>query len=164
MKRFHFIRCVAIALCLLFTATGACTQSDGNEKRKPQLGQSGKDVLWLPTPQVLVDTMLDMANVTASDYVIDLGSGDGRMVIAAAKRGAMALGIEYNQDFVEFARRAAAKEGVSERATFEKADFFESDFSKATVLTLFLLPDLNLKLRQKILAIVALSVDFSCFC
>ena len=105
----------------------------------------------MPTPHELVDTMLDMANVTPSDYVIDLGAGDGRLVIAAAKRGATALGIEYNPDMVEYARRAAAKEGVSALATFEHADIFESDFSKATVLTLYLLDSLNMRLRPTIL-------------
>jgi SAM-dependent methyltransferase len=95
--------------------------------------------------------MLGMAKVTAADYVIDLGSGDGRTVITAAKRGATALGIEYNPDMVELARRAAIKEGVSEKATFANADIFESDFSKATVITLFLLTDLNLKLRPTLL-------------
>jgi len=95
--------------------------------------------------------MLDMAQVTSSDYVIDLGSGDGRIVIAAAKRGATAFGIEYNPDLVEFSRRAAAQGGVSAKATFEKADIFESDFSKATVLTLFLGQCLNLDIRPKIL-------------
>jgi phospholipid N-methyltransferase len=109
------------------------------------------DVAWLPTPQELIETMLDMAIVTSADYVVDLGSGDGRIVIAAAKRGAMALGIECRQGWVEFARHAAAKEGVSERATFEKADILGSDFSKATVLTLFLLSHLNIQLRSKIL-------------
>ena len=128
-----------------------CTQADADEKYAPRLGQAGKDAVWAPTPQVLVDTMLNMANVTSSDYVIDLGSGDGRLVIAAAKRGATALGIEYNPDLVEFARRAATEAGVSTRATFEKADILESDFSKATVITLFMLPDTNLKLRPIIL-------------
>ena len=110
-----------------------------------------RNVTWLPTPRDLVETMLDMAIVTSADYVIDLGSGDGRIVIAAAKRGAMALGIECNQGLVELARLAAAKEGVSERATFEKADIFGSDFSKATVITLFLLSHRNIQLRSKIL-------------
>jgi hypothetical protein len=118
---------------------------------EPEVGQEGKDVVWVPTPQALVDKMLDMAKVTAKDYLIDLGSGDGRTVITAAKRGARAHGIEYNPDMVDLAKRNAAKEGVSDRATFAKADLFESDFSKATVLTLFLLPEINLKLRPKIL-------------
>jgi SAM-dependent methyltransferase len=95
--------------------------------------------------------MLDMAKVTPNDYIIDLGSGDGRIVIAAAKRGARALGIEYNPDMVELSKRNAAKEGLSEKATFLQADIFETDFSKATVLTMYLLPSLNLKLRPTIL-------------
>jgi SAM-dependent methyltransferase len=118
---------------------------------EPHVGQEGKDVVWVPTPQSLVDKMLDMAKVSAKDYVIDLGSGDGRTVITAAKRGARAHGIEYNPEMVDLAKRNAAKEGVSSRATFTKADLFESDFSKATVLTLFLLPEINMKLRPKIL-------------
>ena len=109
------------------------------------------DVTWLPTPQKLIETMLDMAFVTSVDCVIDLGSGDGRIVIAAAKRGARAFGIECDQGLVEFSRQAAAKEGLSERATFEKADIFGSDFSKATVITLFLLAHHNIQLRAKIL-------------
>ena len=151
MKRFHFIRCFAIVLLLLLTLVGACTQTEMEEHHTPQIGQGGKDVIWLPTQQDLVETMLDVANVTSSDYVIDLGSGDGRMVIAAAKRGATALGIEYNPALVKLARRIADEEGVNERVTFEKADIFESNFSKATVITLFLLPELNLRLRAKIL-------------
>jgi hypothetical protein len=99
----------------------------------------------------MVEKLLDMARVTSKDYVIDLGSGDGRNVIAAAKRGARAHGIEYNPDLVDFSKRLAAKEGVSSRATFEKADLFASDFSRATVLILFLLPEMNLKLRPKLL-------------
>ncbi|HEX9686282.1 MAG TPA: class I SAM-dependent methyltransferase, partial [Burkholderiales bacterium] len=118
---------------------------------QPEVGQSGKDVVWVPTPQSLVDKMLDIAKVTPADYVIDLGSGDGRTVITAAKRGARALGIEYNPEMVTLSQRNAAQEGVTNRATFVKADLFESDFSKATVITMFLLPDINLKLRPKIL-------------
>ncbi|HWH78217.1 MAG TPA: class I SAM-dependent methyltransferase [Candidatus Binatus sp.] len=118
---------------------------------QPQVGQDGKDVIWVPTPQDLVDKMLDMAKVTPKDYVIDLGSGDGRTVITAAKRGAKALGIEYNPDMVELSKRNAAKEGVSDKATFMKADLFESDFSQAQVISMFLLSSINLKLRPKIL-------------
>jgi hypothetical protein len=95
--------------------------------------------------------MLDMAKVTPADFVMDLGSGDGRTVITAAKRGVKALGIEYNPDMVELSKRNAEKEGVSARAEFRKADLFETDFSKATVVTMFLLPDINLRLRPKIL-------------
>jgi SAM-dependent methyltransferase len=95
--------------------------------------------------------MLEMAKATPQDYVIDLGSGDGRTVITAAKRGIRAHGIEYNPDMVELSKRNAAKEGVGDRASFVKADLFESDFSQATVVTMFLLPDINLRLRPKIL-------------
>ncbi len=120
---------------------------------EPRSGQQGKDVVWVPTPQAVVDKMLDMAGMTPRDFVIDLGSGDGRTVIAAAKRGARALGIEYNPDMVELSKRNAAKEGVADKASFIKADLFETDFSKASVITMFLLPDINLKLRPKILAL-----------
>lgn len=121
------------------------------ETFEPKSGQTGKDVVWVPTPHTLVEKMLDMANVTPDDFVIDLGSGDGRTVIAAAKRGARGRGIEYNPDMVVLAQRRAVEEGVSDRVEFVEADVFESDFSEATVLTLFLLPRLNVKLRPKIL-------------
>jgi hypothetical protein len=105
----------------------------------------------VPTPQALVDKMLDMAKVTPQDYLMDLGSGDGRTVITAAKRGLRALGIEYNPDMVELSKRNAAAAGVSDKATFMKADLFETDFSKADVITMFLLPTINMKLRPTIL-------------
>ena len=133
---------------------GAQKKEQGAQQQKPyepQVGQGGKDVVWVPTPQALVDKMLDMAKVTPSDFVIDLGSGDGRTVITAAKRGARALGIEYNPDMVDLSKRNAATAGVSDKATFVKADLFESDFSKAQVITMFLLPSINMKLRPKIL-------------
>ena len=148
----RFIRQSLLALCLSVIAVTACAQAQpAKQEYQPQVGQEGKDVIWVPTPQALVEKMLDMAKVTPKDYVIDLGSGDGRTVITAAKRGARALGIEYNPDMVELSKRSAAKEGVSDKATFVKADLFESDFSQATVITMFLLPDINLKLRPKIL-------------
>jgi precorrin-6B methylase 2 len=115
------------------------------------VGQDGKDVVYLPTPPELVSQMLDMAGVTPRDYVIDLGSGDGRIVIAAAKRGARAMGIEYDGALVELSRRTAENEHVSDKATFVQADLFESDFSQATVLTMFLLSDIMVKLRPAIL-------------
>ena len=117
----------------------------------PEVGQAGKDVVWVPTAQTLVNKLLDMTKLTPKDILYDLGSGDGRTVITAAKRGARAYGIEYNPDMVELSKRNAAREGVSDKATFEKADIFESDFSKATVITLFLLPSLNVKLRPTLL-------------
>jgi SAM-dependent methyltransferase len=141
-----------IALPCLIALAGACAhvQSDKTDYQ-PQLGQEGKDVIWVPTAQPLVDKMLDMAKVTPADYVIDLGSGDGRTVITAAKRGARALGIEYNEDMVALSKRNAARAGMSDRARFVKADLFDSDLSAATVITMFLLPDINLKLRPKLL-------------
>jgi precorrin-6B methylase 2 len=134
----------------LFLACGLA-QAQPAKEYEPSVGQEGKDVVWVPTPQELVDKMLDMAKVTPKDYVIDLGSGDGRTVITAAKRGSKALGIEYNPDMVELSKRNAAKEGVSDKANFVKADLFESDFSQAQVITMFLLPSINIKLRPKIL-------------
>lgn len=118
---------------------------------QPQVGQGGKDVVWVPTSQTLVDRMLDMAGLTPQDRLVDLGSGDGRLVITAAKRGARARGIEYNPDMVALSRRAAEAEGVAARATFEQADIFASNFSEATVVTLFLLPNLNMRLRPTLL-------------
>ena len=139
-------------LLLIVTLIGVSGQSRAaSQEYQPQVGQEGKDVVWVPTPQELVNKMLDMAKVTPKDYVIDLGSGDGRTVITAAKRGSKALGIEYNPDMVELSKRNAAKEGVSDRASFVKADLFESDFSQAQVITMFLLPSINIKLRPKIL-------------
>ncbi len=130
----------------LWAQTGAVTY-------EPERGQSGKDVIWIPTPDTLVNRMLRMAQVTPKDYVIDLGSGDGKIVIAAAREGARGLGIEYNPDMVELSRRRAQQAGVADRARFEKADIFESDFSQATVITMYLLPHLNLRLRHRILAL-----------
>lgn len=117
----------------------------------PEVGQEGKDVVWVPTPDELVERMLDMAKVTSNDYVMDLGSGDGRIAIAAAKRGARAVGIEYNPDMVELSKRNAKAAGVANKAQFMKADLFEADLSKATVITMYLLPRINLQLRPKLL-------------
>ena len=105
----------------------------------------------MPTPQAVVDKMLDMAKLTPADFLMDLGSGDGRTVITAAKRGARALGIEYNPEMVALSKANAENAGVTSRAQFEQADLFGTDFSRATVITMFLLPGINLKLRPKIL-------------
>jgi SAM-dependent methyltransferase len=128
-------------------------QEPASTSFEPSSGQPGKDVVWVPTPQALVNRMLDMAKVSRRDYVMDLGSGDGRTVITAAKRGARALGVEYNPDMVELSKRNAEKEGVEKKAAFVKADLFETDFSRATVITMFLLPDINIRLRPKILSL-----------
>src|SRR4030095_3667964 len=147
-------RVIATLVLVAFAFTGAAFAqgtATGQKPFEPQVGQAGKDVVWVPTPQAVVDKMLDMAKVTKTDVVYDLGSGDGRTVITAAKRGARAMGIEYNPDMVELSKKNAAAAGVTERATFVKADLFETDFSKAQVITLFLLPSINMKLRPAIL-------------
>ena len=139
-----------LAMTLMASAS-AYAQATGTKPFEPQVGQAGKDVVWVPTPQAVVDKMLDMAKVTKDDFVMDLGSGDGRTVITAAKRGARAMGVEYNPDMVELSKKNAEAAGVSARATFVKADLFETDFSKADVITMFLLPSINMKLRPKLL-------------
>ncbi len=137
-----------LAICLSQPVALAQT---AQRPAKPLVGQPGKDAIWVPTPSALIEMMLDLAKVTAADHVVDLGSGDGRAVIAAAKRGANARGIEFDANLVAVATANAAKEGVGDKATFERADMFATDFSNATVVVLFLLPDLNIKLRPSIL-------------
>ena len=152
MKPSSFLRGSVVVLCLSLVASGAFAQAQPATKPfEPQVGQAGKDVVWVPTPQTLVDRMLDMAKVTPQDILMDLGSGDGRAVITASKRGVTATGIEYNPSMVELSRRNAAAAGVAGKATFVNADLFETDLSKATVITMFLLPQINMKLRPKIL-------------
>ncbi|MEQ1774022.1 MAG: methyltransferase domain-containing protein [Burkholderiales bacterium] len=129
-----------ICWCLLLAASAAHAQAPA-ETYKPIAGQPGKDVVWIPTPDITLEKMLDMARLAPSDYVIDLGSGDGRMVIAAARRGARAHGVEFNPDLVALSQRAAAAAGVADKATFSQGDMFEADISKATVMPLFLLPN-----------------------
>ena len=150
MKLSQSVSRLAVSLALAAAWSSAHAQSA--KPYVPQEYQAGKDVVWVPTAQTLVDRMLDMAKLTPQDYLVDLGSGDGRTVITAAKRGAKALGVEYNPDMVELSKRNAEKAGVTGKATFVKADIFKTDFSQATVITLFLLPELNLKLRPTILA------------
>jgi precorrin-6B methylase 2 len=146
------IRRTALILCFSLVASAAFAQTATTQKPfQPEVGQAGKDVVWVPTPQTLVNKMLDMAKVTPQDFVMDLGSGDGRTVITAAKRGARAMGVEYNPDMVELSKKNAQEAGVPGKATFVKADLFETDFSQATVVTMFLLPTINMKLRPKIL-------------
>jgi precorrin-6B methylase 2 len=150
---------VLAAFCLMVwvAATAAAQQVPvppkpaAEEDFVPEVGQPGKDVVWVPTPPELVEAMLDLAKVTRQDFVIDLGSGDGRNVIAAAKRGARALGVEYNPKMVALSKRNAATAGVADRATFVEGDMYEADISKASVLALFLLPSNMLQLRPKFL-------------
>jgi len=137
-------RLLPLLLCLLIAPAAA-------QSFEPYEGQPGKDVVWVPTRPALVERMLNLANVTERDFVVDLGSGDGRMVIAAAKRGARALGVEYEPEMVALARRNAAAAGVAERARFVLGDMFEADFSQASVLALFLLPTNLRRLAPKFL-------------
>ena len=131
----------------------AAAQQPGAPDYEPVPGQPGKDVVWVPMPDSQVERMLDLAKVTSADFVIDLGSGDGRTVIAAAKRGARALGVEFNPDLVTLSRHRAREAGVGERATFIEGDLFKADLSEATVITLFLLDDINIKLRPTLLSL-----------
>jgi len=157
LNNWRFAAAARAAIMVLAAATLAVSGSvvQGQTEKTPftpQVGQAGKDVIWVPTPEELVERMLRMAQTTPNDYVVDLGSGDGRIAIAAAKRfGARSLGIEYNPDMVDLSSRNAAKEGVAEKARFLRGDIFETDFTQATVVTMYLLPGLNLKLRPKIL-------------
>jgi SAM-dependent methyltransferase len=148
--RKHVVRLAAAILLVLASASPLVAQA-AQKSFEPVSGQEGKDVVWVPTPQATVDKMLELTHVTANDYVIDLGSGDGITVISAAKKGAIAAGVEFNPDMVALAQQRAKEAGVSDRATFVQGDLFEADLSKATVITLFLLPDINLRLRPKLL-------------
>ena len=140
------IRFLAVLALAVPFATASHAQPRPEE---PYVGQPGKDVVWVPTPNDLVEKMLDMAQVTANDFVMDLGSGDGRNIIAAARRGARGVGVEYDPNLVQVSRRNAAAAGVAHLARFVEDDMFEADISKATVLALFLLPDNLTRLKPK---------------
>ena len=150
---FSLQRLSAVIISLLLISTQVISQGNQNNNKEfqPEVGQEGKDVVWVPTPQSLVDKMLDLADLKPGDLLIDLGSGDGRTVITAAKRGVKAIGVEYNPNMVDLSYKNAAKEGVRDKVEFVNGDLFEYDFSKATVITMFLLPDINLRLRPQIL-------------
>jgi len=158
MKPAYVLRAAAAALCLGLAAQALAqwppTASPHGKSFTPSIGQAGKDVIWVPSPDQVVERMLRMAQTTPQDMVVDLGSGDGKIVITAAQRfGAHAMGVEFNPDMVALSRENARKAGVADKVRIVKGDFFDIDFSQATVLTLYLLPDLNLKLRPKILAL-----------
>jgi SAM-dependent methyltransferase len=148
MRNRRIVFSIAFALVAASAAAQVTTPAKPFE---PTVGRAGKDVVWVPTPQSLVDKMLDMAKVTSDDIVMDLGSGDGRTVITAAKRGATATGIEYDPDMVDLSKQNAIAAGVTGKASFMKADLFETDLSKATVITMFLLQSINMQLRPKLL-------------
>jgi SAM-dependent methyltransferase len=152
----RFAAGLALGLTFVLAAPAMARQTappPAGQPYEPTVGMAGKDVVWVPTPPETVEKMLDMAKVTANDYVIDLGSGDGRNVIGAARRGARALGVEYNPDMVELSRRLAKEAGVADKAQFVQGDMYEADISKATVMALFLLPTNLDKLKDKILAL-----------
>jgi SAM-dependent methyltransferase len=150
---------IRIAAAVAFLATTLCSaalaqtsQEYGDDVYRPRLGQTGKDVIWIPTPDSLVTRMLTAAKVTKDDLVYDLGAGDGKIPIAAARDfGAKAVGIEYNPDMAELARRNAKRANVDGTVKIITGDIFAEDFSSATVVTMYLLPELNLKLRPIIL-------------
>lgn len=154
------VRCVigAAALVSMLGCASLPAQNTSGAERPasdytPSRGQAGKDVIWIPTPDRLVTRMLQLAQVTPSDDVVDLGSGDGKIVIAAVRdRNARGLGLEYNPDMVALSQRNAERAGVASSARFRRADIFETDFSGATVVTMYLLPHLNLRLRKTLMA------------
>jgi SAM-dependent methyltransferase len=149
---FAAVLCAAFggtSLPLSVHAQNTAEQQGKQQPYTPEVGQAGKDVVWVPTPDAVVEKMLEMAQVTKKDRVVDLGSGDGKIAIAAAKRGARAKGVEYNPDMVELSKRNARAAGV--KVDFVEGDIFKTDFSDADVLTLYLLPELNERLRPTIL-------------
>ncbi len=158
MKHPFGLRAALVALLIGLAASGFAQSPPGDALKKtpyePSVGQAGKDVIWVPSPDKVVERMLQMAQTTPQDLVVDLGSGDGKIVITAAQRyGARAMGVEFNPDMVALSRDNAKKAGVADKVSIVQGDFFKVDFSKASVLTLYLLPDLNIKLRPRILAL-----------
>jgi precorrin-6B methylase 2 len=145
------IRSLVVCLLSMIYMNLFPQEKNQNSNSQPTEGQDGKNVPWITTPQVLVDKMLKLAKVTPNDFLIDLGSGDGRLVITAARLGTRGLGIEYNPELVKLSKKNAEKDGMAGLTQFIQADIFESDFSKATVITMFLLPEINMKLRPKLL-------------
>lgn len=146
----QFTRRALVVAGALVLATGFAVSQSG-EPSEPRPGQRGKDVIWLPTHSELVNAMLNMAKLTRDDRLVDLGSGDGRTVIAAASRGVDSLGIEYDANLVAFSKKRAERAGVADKARFVRGDIFKTDFSRATVVTMFLLPELNMRLRPTLL-------------
>ena len=143
------MRIFVICYLLFVVAPQALAQQPAAKPFEPVSGQAGKDVVWVPSPPAMVNKMMELAHVTKDDFVMDLGSGDGRNVIAAAKLGARALGVEFNPDMVALSRRLAQEAGVGDKAQFVEADMYTYDISKATVMALFLLPVNMNKLAPK---------------
>lgn len=149
MRPFSF----ALLLLVVLTSLGRPAMAQATRTFEPVFAQPGKDVVWVPTPEPMVDLMLDLAGVTAADTVVDLGSGDGRLVIAAARRGATARGVEYNPEMVRLSKQRAHAAGVQARATFVEGDMFEADISDATVMAVFLLTENMRRLQPRFLAL-----------
>jgi SAM-dependent methyltransferase len=147
-RLFSMSASVLIGACLLAQPGGA---AEPEYQFEPVIGMPGKDVVWVPTPSHVVDFMLDIAKLTPQDFVIDLGSGDGRIVIAAGKRGARGFGVDLNANLVDLSNAEAARQGVAERVQFHVRDMFQTDLSPASVLTTYLLPQLNVRVRPQLL-------------
>ena len=149
MKLSRFLLYVLLTSWLNLALASTTTPS---AEYKPQVGQEGKDVIWVPTPEGLIDKMLEAAKVSDKDTLFDLGAGDGIIAITAARKyGAKSVGIEYNPDMAQFARRKVAEAGLTDKVKIITGDIFQEDFSSATVVTLYLMPHLNLKLRPILL-------------
>jgi hypothetical protein len=149
MKLSRFLLYVLLASWLNLAFASTTTNS---AEYKPKVGQEGKDVIWVPTPEGLIDKMLAAAKVNDKDTLFDLGAGDGIIAITAARKyGAKSVGIEYNPDMAQFARRKVAEAGLTDKVKIITGDIFQEDFSSATVITLYLMPHLNLKLRPILL-------------
>jgi precorrin-6B methylase 2 len=151
MTSIHARRCFAAAVAAATLGAGLGAQTATQKPFQPSVGQAGKDVVWVPTPSATVNKMLDLARISPADVVLDLGSGDGITVITAARRGARGMGVEFNPDMVALSRKNAEAAGVAARATFTEGDLFKADLAPATVITLFLLPSINMKLRPQLL-------------
>ncbi|MGI6340197.1 MAG: class I SAM-dependent methyltransferase [Bacteroidales bacterium] len=151
MKTGYIFKTILLFSALLTGLSLESQEAGSSSGFSPEIGQAGKDVVWVPTPQSLVDVMLEMAKVSSSDYLIDLGSGDGRTVISAARLGATAVGVEYNPDMVALSWKNAKDSGLKDKVKFIEGDLFETDLSVATVITMFLLPEINLRLRPRLL-------------
>jgi SAM-dependent methyltransferase len=153
MEAWHTAKRGLVAILFGALACAAWAQQPPAPGYEPIVGQPGKDVVWVPMPDAQVERLLDLAKVTAADFVMDLGSGDGRTVIAAAKRGARAMGVEFNPDLVVLSRHRAREAGVADKVSFVEGDLFKTDLSRASVITLFLLDDINIKLRPTLLSL-----------
>ena len=152
VKRSMLMRAAAaVTGACLVAQLGAAAAAQIEYQYEPVIGMPGKDVVWVPTPPQVVEFMLDIAKVTPQDFVIDLGSGDGRIVIAAGKRGARGFGVELNENLVQLSNEEAARQGVAGRVQFQVRDMFQTDLSPASVLTTYLLPHLNVRVRPQLL-------------